>query len=86
MLLAEDGTKEAEPEEPWLLLVDGSTMATRSRADFIIVTPMGVTIEYALQFVFSSTNNEAKYEALIAGLRMSIDMGATKVHASLTPY
>ena len=35
---------------------------------------------YALQFGFKASNNEAEYEAIIAGLRMSKALGAKKVH------
>lgn len=36
-------------------------------------------VTYALRFDFHTSNNEAKYEALLAGLRVAVKMGAEKV-------
>lgn len=41
----------------------------------------GDVIKYALHFGFSSTNNETKYEALIAGLRTSKELGVQDLKA-----
>nr|GEY97866.1 reverse transcriptase domain-containing protein [Tanacetum cinerariifolium] len=41
----------------------------------ILTNPKGVEFTYALRFRFDTTNNEAKYEALIAGLRIAEQMG-----------
>lgn len=35
-----------------------------------MIFPEGKTIEYALKFLFRSTNNEVEYEAAIAGLQI----------------
>lgn len=35
---------------------------------------------YALQFRFKASNNEAAYEAIIVGLKISKALGAKKVH------
>ncbi|GKD55470.1 reverse transcriptase domain-containing protein [Tanacetum coccineum] len=42
-----------------------------SRAGLIITNPEGMEFTYALRFRFNTTNNEAEYEALIAGLRIA---------------
>nr|GEW48958.1 hypothetical protein [Tanacetum cinerariifolium] len=41
----------------------------------ILTNPKGVEFTYALRFRFDTTNNEAEYEALIAGLRIAEQMG-----------
>ena len=41
--------------------------------------PHGVKILYALKFGFEASNNEAKYEALIVGIRLAKDIGAEKL-------
>ena len=41
--------------------------------------PYGVKISYALKFRFESSNNEAEYEALIAGIRLAKDIEAEKL-------
>ena len=43
-------------------------------AGLILVSPEGVIAEYALRFEFPATNNGAKYEALIAGLRIAKEL------------
>ncbi|XP_042481009.1 uncharacterized protein LOC122061662 [Macadamia integrifolia] len=44
---------------------------TGSGARIILVSSEGLKIEYALQFDFSASNNEAEYEALIAGINLA---------------
>ncbi|XP_059669890.1 uncharacterized protein LOC132315551 [Cornus florida] len=72
----EDGPKHAadkqeEAESTWTLYVDGSVNARASGAGLVIISPNGECIKYALRFGFKATNNEAEYEALLAGLRMA---------------
>ncbi|GKD97200.1 reverse transcriptase domain-containing protein [Tanacetum coccineum] len=63
--------EEAEEEllEPWTLFMDGSSCINGSRAGLILTNPEGTKFTYSLRFRFDATNNEAEYEALIAGLR-----------------
>ncbi|GKD21632.1 reverse transcriptase domain-containing protein [Tanacetum coccineum] len=64
----------AEPEElpePWTLFTDGSSCIDGSGAGLILTNPEGVEFTYAMRFRFEATNNEAEYEALIAGLRIA---------------
>ena len=37
-------------------------------------------MEYALRFNFRTSNNEAEYEALLAGLRVAKGMGAIQIN------
>nr|GEV59557.1 reverse transcriptase domain-containing protein [Tanacetum cinerariifolium] len=46
----------------------------RSGAKMILTSPEGAVFTYALRFQFTASNNEAKYEALIAGLRIAADI------------
>ncbi|GJS21077.1 reverse transcriptase domain-containing protein [Tanacetum coccineum] len=63
--------KEPEPESTWKLFTDG---ASSSRAGLILVSPKEIEYTYALRFEFETTNNEAKYEALLASLRIAKEM------------
>ncbi|GFZ01910.1 hypothetical protein Acr_15g0005190 [Actinidia rufa] len=63
----------------WILNVDGSSTNTSSGAGIILVTPEGHKLEYAIRFKFPASNNEAEYEALLAGLQMARRMGAEHV-------
>ncbi|GJU32878.1 reverse transcriptase domain-containing protein [Tanacetum coccineum] len=43
-------------------------------AGLMLIDPKGKEYTYALRFEFETTNNEAKYEALLAGLRITQEM------------
>ena len=55
----------------WKLSVDGASNAQGSEAGLILTSPEGIDIEYALRFGFHASNNEAEYEAVIAGLNLA---------------
>ncbi|GKB17875.1 reverse transcriptase domain-containing protein, partial [Tanacetum coccineum] len=74
----------AEPEElpePWTLFTDGSSCIDSSGAGMILTIPDGVKFTYAMRF--EATNNEAEYEALIAGLRIAEQMGVKNLQANV---
>ena len=48
--------------------------AERSGVCLILTSPEGIDIEYALRFGFRASNNEAEYEAVIAGLNLTHSM------------
>ncbi|XP_057444393.1 uncharacterized protein LOC130736597 [Lotus japonicus] len=70
--------KDDEPGE-WSLSVDGSSNVKGSGAGVILEGPGGVTIEQSLKFDFKASNNQAEYEAIIAGLRLAIEMGVQSI-------
>ena len=55
----------------WRLSVTGAANAQGSSAGLILTSPDGIDIEYALRFGFQASNNEAEYEAVIAGLNVA---------------
>ena len=55
----------------WKLSVDGTSNAQGSGAGLILTSAEGIDIEYALRFGFQASNNEAEYEAVIAGLNLA---------------
>ncbi|GJY85972.1 reverse transcriptase domain-containing protein [Tanacetum coccineum] len=76
----------AEPEElpePWTLFTDGSSCIDGSGAGLILTNPEGVEFTYAMRFRFEATNNEAEYEALIAGLWIAEQMGVKNLQANV---
>ena len=58
----------------WKLSVDGAINAQGSGVGLILTSPEGIDIDYALRFGFQASNNEAKYEAIIAGLNLARSM------------
>ena len=55
----------------WKLSVDGASNEQGSGAGLILTSPEGIDIENALRFGFQASNNEAEYEAVIAGLNLA---------------
>ena len=51
--------------------MDGSSNDGGSGVSLILVSPEGHRMNCALRFRFKASNNEAKYEALIAGLELA---------------
>lgn len=51
-----------------------------SGAGIVLISPEQKTIEYALKFMFKTSNNEAEYEAAIAGQELCISLEAEHVH------
>ncbi|GFY98605.1 hypothetical protein Acr_13g0000060 [Actinidia rufa] len=52
-----------------MLFVDGSSNQQGCGAGLVLQTPSGDQMEYAIWIGFKATNNEAEYEALLAGLQ-----------------
>ena len=69
-----DGVRFQEPSEgdqkPWVLVVDESSTSGGSGVGLMIRSPDRQTWPYALHFEFWVSNNKAKYEALLARLRL----------------
>ena len=64
--------KEVNKEkEYWVLYFDGASKTNSSGAGLVLQSPDGFLIEYAMKLDFPTTNNEAEYEALIAGLGLA---------------
>ncbi|GJU17150.1 reverse transcriptase domain-containing protein [Tanacetum coccineum] len=75
--------EEEELPEPRILFTDISFCTDGSRAGLILTTPKGMEFTYALRFRFDATNNEAEYEALIAGLKIAEQMGVKNLQANV---
>ena len=63
----------------WTVFTDGSSTENGSGAGVVITSPEGKSFEYALKFSFKASNNEAEYEAAIAGLELCISLEADHV-------
>ncbi|GJS93624.1 reverse transcriptase domain-containing protein [Tanacetum coccineum] len=80
----DDSAKEEEPlPARWTLFTDGSSCVDGCGAGVILTDPEGVEFTYALRFQFETTNNEAEYEALIAGLRIAEKMGVKNLEVNV---
>ena len=59
--------------------MDDASNDTRSRACIMLISPEGHKIHCALCFGFKASNNEAEYEAFIAGLRLAKELQARSI-------
>ncbi|KAJ0556586.1 putative ribonuclease H [Helianthus annuus] len=67
--------------ELWLLYTDGASNEDGAGAGLRLVSPEKHEFSYAIKLAFKNTNNEAEYEAFLAGLRLAIKMGAQNLQA-----
>ncbi|GAU24659.1 hypothetical protein TSUD_322670 [Trifolium subterraneum] len=80
--VAEMTTSTTSEKNKWTIFVDGSSNSQGSGADIILENGDGVLIEVSLGLSFPTTNNQAEYEAFLAGLRLAEDMGAEEIRIS----
>ncbi|XP_058761331.1 uncharacterized protein LOC131634721 [Vicia villosa] len=61
------------------IYVDGASSSSGSGAGVILENDEGLIIEVSLVLSFTTSNNQAEYEAFLAGLRLAEDVGAWEV-------
>lgn len=64
-----------QTSHPWTLFVDGSSGHQGGGAGIVLEGPDDIVVEQTLIFRFKVSNNQAEYEALIAGLELARDLG-----------
>ena len=68
--------ERAEEQKLWIIHTDGSSNQHSGGAGVVMRTPEGDKIECLIRLDFPMTNNEAEYEALVAGLDLARAAGA----------
>ena len=63
----------------WKVFVDGASSALGAGAGIVIITLEWIRVEHSFRLGFKASNNEAKYEALLTGLRVVLNLGAREV-------
>jgi ribonuclease HI len=58
---------------------DGSLKLQGAGAGILFIAPGGEQLKYALQLLFSASNNAVEYEALIHGLNIAISLGIKRL-------
>nr|XP_027102846.1 uncharacterized protein LOC113724106 [Coffea arabica] len=72
-------TSSTAEHQRWTLRVDGSSNSEGNGAGLLLEDPQGEVCSYALRFDFVASNNEAEYEAVIAGLQLARKLGASHI-------
>ena len=66
----------------WRLSIDEAANAQGRGAGLTLTSPDGIDTKYALRFGFQASDNEAEYEAVIAGLNLTHFMEADQLEVS----
>jgi ribonuclease HI len=77
-------TEQQVPDNPeiievWRMYFDGSLKLQGAGAGILFIAPGGEQLKYALQLLFSASNNAAEYEVLIHGLNIVISLGIKRL-------
>jgi len=59
----------------WEVYTDGAANQKGSSVGIVLISPEKITVEKYLRLGFPTTNNEAEYEALLAGMAMVSKLG-----------
>ncbi|GKB29232.1 reverse transcriptase domain-containing protein [Tanacetum coccineum] len=74
---------EVDDTEVWTLFTDRAASLKGLGAGLVLIRPSGLEYTYALRLTFVSTNNEAEYEALLAGLRIARKMKVSSIEVKV---
>ncbi|XP_059636140.1 uncharacterized protein LOC132278362 [Cornus florida] len=75
LLECDEGNLEENPGGPlWKVFIDDSSNQMGARIRIKLQTTESTSLSQALRLEFKATNNEAEYEALLAGLRLSKEL------------
>ncbi|XP_057787279.1 uncharacterized protein LOC131004590 [Salvia miltiorrhiza] len=72
-------TEQPDQAGTWKLYVDGSSNMRGSGLGLVLISPLGDVIEQSIRCEFKATNNEAEYEAMLAGLGLAKEMGVKRI-------
>ena len=65
----------------WTMCVDGAVNNDGAGAEIVLISPEGHRLVSAIHFAFKVTNNDAEYEALIAGMKLALEMKVRHLRA-----
>jgi ribonuclease HI len=68
-----------ERPEHWVMYFEGSLKLEGAGAGVLLISPKGEQLKYVLQIFWKVSNNEAEYEALLHGLRLTISLGVKRL-------
>jgi hypothetical protein len=79
--LGESTPQEDSPDHTgwWKVYVDGASNSKGSGTGVVIITPDETVIEQSIRLDFKTSNNEAEYEAVLAGLKSAKTLEARRL-------
>ncbi|XP_057790809.1 uncharacterized protein LOC131007914 [Salvia miltiorrhiza] len=73
-------TEEPDQTGTWKLYVDGCSNMRGSGLGLVLISPQGDMVEQSIRCQFKATNNEAEYEAMLAGLELAKEMKVKRIN------
>jgi hypothetical protein len=67
--------------ELWTMYFDGSLMKSGAGAGLLLISPLGKHVCYVIRLHFPASNNVVEYEALVNGLRITVELGVRRLDA-----
>ncbi|XP_075665737.1 uncharacterized protein LOC142635476 [Castanea sativa] len=67
----------------WKVFVDSASSVLGVGAGIVVITLEGIKLEHSFRLGFKASNNEAECEALLAGLRVVVNLGVKEVEVYL---
>jgi hypothetical protein len=64
-----------ERPEHWIMYFDSALNHEGAGAGVLFISPQGEQLKYVLQIHYKASNNGAKYEVVIHGLRIAVSLG-----------
>ena len=77
--VAEDELSEEEPNKRWEVEIDGSSVKGAGGIGVVFKTLEGHLLNHSVWLQYPTTNNEAEYEAFLTCLRITRELGATRL-------
>lgn len=65
------------------MFVDGSSNARGCKLGIVIFSPKKDILARSIRLGFKASNNDAKYEALINGLKLAMELGILRIKVCL---
>lgn len=63
--------------------MDGASSAMEAGAGIVLISLEGIKVKHSFRLGFRVSNNEAKYKALLTGLRATLSLGMTNLEVYL---
>jgi hypothetical protein len=74
---SEEEPPEEKPDRNWEVEIDGSSVKGAGGVGVVFKTPEGHLLKHSVRLQYPTTNNETEYKALLTGLRIARELGAT---------
>jgi hypothetical protein len=55
---------------PWTMFFDGSSCGVGAGIGIVLISPQGANYEFSILIETTSTNNQAKYQAVLKGIKL----------------